>query len=342
MTTPQIGFCCKWLNDPSECGGMKVNAVDRELNGRSTTMRWLREHPAEAEQRQWDIMNHNTAAAVRMIERVATLPEGRRMVRLGSEMLQGYTEKDWIDWWQRQEIQDHLERIFAPIGETARRLGVRLSFHPGQFCVLASEHDVIVERSIEEFEYHADMARWMGYGKTWHDHGFKINVHLSGKGGATKFLKTLGRLSPEARNLITIENDEMINGIDSTLLVAEHVALVLDVHHHWINSGEYITPTDLRTMRVIESWRGQRPALHYSVSREDILVGHDRSVRPDLVELLDRGYKKQKLRAHSDFMWNDACNQWIIGFADNFDIQCEAKGKNLASAQVYETYKQLA
>ncbi len=112
----RIGFCCKWLNDPSECGGMKVNAVDRDLNGRSTTMRWLREHADEAEQRQWDIMNHNTAAAVKMIERVATLPEGRRMVRLGSEMLQGYTEPSWIDWWQRQEIQDHCARIFAPIG----------------------------------------------------------------------------------------------------------------------------------------------------------------------------------------------------------------------------------
>jgi UV DNA damage repair endonuclease len=207
MTIPQIGFCCKWLNDPSECGGMKVNAADRELNGRSTTMRWLREHKDEAEQRQWDIMNHNAAAAVRMIERVATLPEGRRMVRLGSEMLQGYTHESWIPFWQQADVQDHCAKIFAPVGETARRLGVRLSFHPGQFCVLASEADEIVERSILEFEYHADMARWMGYGSTWHDHGFKINVHLSGKGGATKFLRTLGRLTPEARNLITIEND---------------------------------------------------------------------------------------------------------------------------------------
>ena len=334
--TARIGFCCKWLNDPSECGGMKVNAVDRDLNGRSTTMRWLREHPEDADQRQWDIMNHNAAAAVKLIERVATLPEGRRMVRLGSEMLQGYTEPNWIAWWQRREIQDHCARIFAPIGETARRLGVRLSFHPGQFCVLASESDEIVERSILEFEYHADMARWMGYGKTWHDHGFKINVHLSGKGGATKFLKTLGRLTPEARNLITIENDEMTNGINSTLLVAEHVALVLDVHHHWINSGEYIDPKDSRVMRVIESWRDQRPTLHYSVSREDVLVGHDTGVRPDLDSLLARGFKKQKLRAHSDFCWNVAVNEWVLGFADRFDIQVEAKGKNLASQQLYE------
>ena len=91
----RIGFCCKWLNDTSEFGGMKVNAKDRELNGRSTTMRWLREHKDEAEQRQWDIMNHNSAAAERLIERDGTLQPGRRMVRHGRVQLQGYTEKDW-------------------------------------------------------------------------------------------------------------------------------------------------------------------------------------------------------------------------------------------------------
>ena len=335
MTTPKIGFCCKWINDPCEIGGAKPGSVDRDLNGRSTTMRWLREHADQAESRQWDIMNHNAAAAQRLVERVATLPENRRMVRLGSEMLQGYTHEDWIPFWKQTDVQDHCAKIFASVGETARRLGVRLSFHPGQFCVLASENDGIVERSILEFEYHADLARWMGYGKSWHDHGFKINVHLSGKGGVTKFLKTLGRLSPEARNLISIENDEMTNGIESTLLVAEHVALVLDIHHHWINSGEYITPADPRAQRVVESWRGVRPALHYSVSREDILVGYDHRVRPNLDGLLAAGFKKQKLRAHSDMMWNTACNEWALTFGDQWDIQCEAKGKNLASEQVY-------
>ena len=337
----RIGFCCKWLNDPSECGGMKVNAKDRDLNGRSTTMRWLREHPADADQRQWDIMNHNASAAVRLIERVATLPEGRRMVRLGSEMLQGYTEPNWIDWWQRREIQDHCERIFAPVGDTARRLGVRLSFHPGQFCVLASESDEIVERSILEFEYHADMARWMGYGETWHDHGFKINVHLSGKGGPAKFLQTLKRLSPEARNLITIENDEMTNGLDTTLAVSQHVALVLDLHHHFIKTGEYISSSDDRISYIVDSWRGVRPALHYSLSREDVLIDHDSKIRPNLAELLAIGHKKQKLRAHSDFMWNDACNEWALTHLEWADIQVEAKGKNLASQQLFEFWKGL-
>jgi UV DNA damage repair endonuclease len=202
--------------------------------------------------------------------------------------------------------------------------------------LLASEADEIVERSILEFEYHADMARWMGYGADWHDHGFKINVHLSGKGGPAKFLRTLGKLSPEARNLIAIENDEMTNGIDVTLAVAEHCALTLDIHHHRISTGEYITPADPRARRVVESWRGVRPALHYSVSREDILVDHDTGTRPDLAQLLDRGYRKQKLRAHSDFLWNSAVNDWALTFSEDWDIQVEAKGKNLASQQLYD------
>jgi UV DNA damage repair endonuclease len=334
MTTlKRIGFCCKWLNDPSECGGMKVNAADRDLNGRSTTMRWLREHPAEAEQRQWDIMNHNTSAAVRLIERVATLPANRRMVRLGSEMLQGYTEKDWINWWQRPEIQSHLEKIFAPIGETARRLDVRISFHPGQFCVLASENPGIVERSIQEFEYHADMARWMGYGKTFQD--MKINVHISGKRGPEGIRDALRRLSPEARNCITIENDENAWGVDSSLELAKDCALVLDIHHHFIRTGEYIQPTDDRVLRIVDSWRGVRPAIHFSQSREDVLVDHCSKTLPNMDTLLSLGYKKQKMRAHSDFMWNTACNEWALSHWEWADIQVEAKGKNLASEQVY-------
>jgi UV DNA damage endonuclease len=71
--------------------------------------------------------------------------------------------------------------------------------------------------------------------------------------------------------------------------------------------------------------------MHYSCSREDYLVEHDATVRPDYHALLESGHKKQKLRAHSDFFWNTATNQWAGEFNKTFDIMCEAKGKNLAS-----------
>ena len=335
----RIGFCCKWLNDHSEFGGMKVNAKDRNLNGRSTTMRWLREHKDKAEQRQWDILTHNTLAARRLIQRVGTLPPGRRMVRLGSEMLQGYTEKDWKSWWQQKHLQDHLARLFAPVGETARKLDVKISFHPGQFCVLSSVTPEIVERSIEEFEYHADMARWMGFGKSFQD-GCKINVHISGRQGPDGIRKALPRLSPEARNLITIENDEMGWGLDASLELEKDLALVMDIHHHWIRDEEYIDANDDRVKRVIDSWRGQRPTMHYSYSRDEHLAPANlgdkiHSEMHDIKMLLERGCKKQKLRAHSDLLPNAIVNDWALSFGENFDIQTEAKGKNMAAEQLY-------
>ena len=112
-------------------------------------------------------------------------------------------------------------------------------------------------------------------------------------------------------------------------------ALVLDIHHHWVKTGEYISAKDDRVKRIIDSWRGVRPTLHYSVSREDVLVGHDPNARPDMDTLLEQGYKKQKLRAHSDFYWNNAVNNWAWTFTKDFDMMCESKAKNLASIDFY-------
>jgi UV DNA damage repair endonuclease len=225
------------------------------------------------------------------------------------------------------------------VGDAARKSGVKLSFHPGQFTVLASDNPDIVDRSIEEFEYHADMARFMGYGKSFQD--FKINVHISGRAGPAGIKAALKRLTPEARNCITIENDEITWGIDSSIELGNDLALVLDIHHHFIKTGEYIAPSDDRVKRIIDSWRGVRPTMHYSISREDILTDHSPTQLPDLQTLLENGHKKGKLRAHSDFMWNKVVNEWALSFLDQFDIMVEAKGKNLASFALHEEAKQL-
>jgi UV DNA damage endonuclease len=78
--------------------------------------------------------------------------------------------------------------------------------------------------------------------------------------------------------------------------------------------------------------------MHYSYSRDEHLPSafkHD--VMPDMKALLESGHKKQKLRAHSDFFPNRAVNDWALSFSDNFDIMCEAKGKNLASFKLWES-----
>jgi len=333
----RIGFACKYMHPDQTQKKKLLEEIQRPLNTRSTTVAWLNRQTRDvAEERLWDIMTHNIASYKRLIEYVGSLPPELRMVRLGSDVLPVYTEPTWSYYWRLPHVRDYCEKQFAPVGETARALDVRLSMHPGQFTVLASDNPEIVERSIEEFEYHIDVARWMGYGKEFQD--FKCNVHISGRKGPAGIKDALKRLSPEARNCITIENDENKWGIEASLELANDLALVLDIHHHWVNSGEYIQPDDDRFLRIVDSWRGVRPVIHYSVSREDLLVGHPTNIQPDMDILLAGEYKKAKLRAHSDYMWNSAVNDWALSFLDYADIMVESKAKNLASIALHKYY----
>ena len=337
----RIGFCCKYL-DPDQSQKPKVlKEIQQNFTEKQTTVAWMkRQDDAVAEQRMLDIVEHNMQSAYNLVKYVGGLPENRRMVRLGSNQIPMATEPNYRYVWDDPNNIRMLEKGFAKVGQLARDLDVRISFHPGQFCVLASDKPDVVERSIDEFEYHVNMARWMGYGQQWQD--MKINVHISGRQGADGLIKVLPKLSPEALNTITIENDEMCWGLDESLKLKDHIALVLDIHHHWIRDEEYIQADDDRVKMVIDSWRGVRPTIHYSYSRDEWL---NQSTRIDedtrhaslhsIPDLLETGAKKQKLRAHSDYFPNYEANEWALSFWPYFDIQCEAKAKNLASEQLY-------
>ena len=336
----KIGFACKWIDTPLQVNGIKPNDDCKQYNTGTTTISWLnRQSKDVAEQKLWDLMVQNIEAVRKLVERVGNLDPHLRMVRIGSDILPAYTHVNWSYFWLRRDVVHYLESRFSVVGNIARAANVKLSFHPGQFTVLASNNEGIVQNSIKEFEYHADMARFMGYGKSFQD--FKINVHISGKQGPEGIRAAYKRLTPEARNCITIENEENAWGINDCLSISDIVPIVLDIHHHWIREGEYINAQDNRVMRVVDSWRGVRPTLHYSISREDYLVGHNGSAAPNHADLLLEGYKKQKLRAHSDFYWNTATNEWALSFLNTHDIMCESKGKNLASFALYEQAKKL-
>ena len=335
----RLGFCCQWFHHDQTLKKKQLEEYQRPFNTRSTTVRWLNEHKDEAEDKLQFVFHHNLESIKKLITKVGALPPERRMCRLSSPILPVATEATWKYYWSKPDVIAYCEKHFAEAGDLARKLDVKVSFHPGQFTVLASVTPDIVERSIEEFEYHASMARMMGFGKSFQD-GCKINIHISGRQGPQGIIDALPRLTPEARNLITIENDEMGWGLDASLELEKHVALVLDIHHHWIRDEEYIDAHDDRVKRVIDSWRGQRPTLHYSYSRDEALepagLGDKmHSQMHNIKDLLALGCKKQKLRAHSDFLPNDTVNDWALSFWDNFDIQVEAKAKNLATDQLH-------
>jgi UV DNA damage repair endonuclease len=322
QTVQRVGFACKIQK--------QTDTPIKELATHSTTIRWLSSQPrAKSEQRMWELVQSNVETLYHQIEYIGSQQPQHRMFRITSDLLPAYTHSDWLAFYFEPGMTSWLERELLRCGELARQLDVRLSFHPGQFCVLASENPQTVENSLAEFEYHADVVRYMGYGKQFQD--FKINVHIGGKRGPAGIREAVRSLSREARNCLTIENAEFTWGLEHSLELVDTCALVLDIHHHWIYTGEYIEAGDPRIARVCESWRGVRPVLHYSVSREDVLVDHDPDTKPDLQQLKSMGFTAAKLRAHSEMYWNRACNQWALEHQAWADIMCESKQKNTAA-----------
>lgn len=321
----KVAFCCKYV-DP-----LNDKIKEKQLNTRTTTAKWVRENPQQAQAKIFEIVQHNLLSIKHLINYVSSLPVTQHAVRISSDILPLYTHKECKHFYQDLTLKSIIETQLAQAGELARSKNIRISMHPGQWTVLASENPNIVNNSIEEFEYHAYMLACMGYGKKFQD--AKCNVHVSGKQGITGMISAYSRLSQEARNVITIENDEITYGIEDCLELSDKIPVVLDVHHHYIKTGEYINVTDDRVKRVIDSWKGIRPVMHLSQSREDILLNHCKDTLPSMQNLLQLNYKKQKLRAHSDYMWNNAVNQWSYQFLQHFDIMIEAKAKNLASSK---------
>ena len=333
----RIGFACMYRHAGHSESLKELEAIERAFNPRSTTLRWLNSVSQDvAREKLNGIIDHNLAAQMRLLEYVGTLPEQLRMLRLSSDLLPFYSHPEAADFYRQTSVRDIMEKGFARIGEHARALGIRLSLHPGQYCVLGSDKPQVVENSLAEFEYHADMIRMMGFGQQFQD--FKCNVHIAGRLGVEGIRTLWPRLSSEARNCITFENEERTYGVNDCLQLADLAPVVLDIHHCWINEDEYIDRHDPRIAQIIESWRGVRPAMHYSQPPESLMeLGFGADQKLEMPLLLEK-VTKRDLYGHSKRMWNRWTNLYAREFLDRFDMMFEAKDKNQAALDYYREY----
>ena len=147
----RIGFACKVQISESK--------ADPKLNQSGTTIKWLSSQtPTRARERLWDLMRANVHALAGQIEWLGKQPPELRMFRITSDLLVAYTHDDYMPFYFEPDVVQFLESNLSKIGTRARELDIRLSFHPGQFCVLASEQDHVIENSILEFEYQIGRA----------------------------------------------------------------------------------------------------------------------------------------------------------------------------------------
>ena len=334
--SPRIGYCCTYVSPTGD------EDAARLLNMRGPTIASIaRPGGTETAARLEAVIAENLDTLDRQIAIVAALPALERLFRIQSNFLIGWSHPALSDAWTpslRSAVRCRLQKA----GEAARAGDVRLSMHPAQHAILATLNPAALDNALRDIEEHAEIFAMLGY-SGWHPHGASINIHGGSRAAGIDGLRSgLDRVSTAALGLLTVENDEISFGLDDLLAVADRVALVVDFHHHWIfTRGEWLSPDDPRVATIKQSWRGVRPLAHISVSRENVVVGHDEEVLPDFAALEAAGHKASKLRGHSDRMWNRAANDFVAGHLVWCDVEVEAKSKNLASRDLADHVRAL-
>jgi UV DNA damage endonuclease len=152
---------------------------------------------------------------------------------------------------------------------------LRACFHPDQYVVLNSPRLDVVEKSVLELEYQAEVAEWVG--------ADVINIHGGGAYGnkpqaLAALRRNLDQLSFRVRNRLTLENDDKIFTPADLLPICKvtGIPLVYDVHHHRCNpdglsveqaTRQAIATWDREPMFHLSSplngWDGPRPERHH-------------------------------------------------------------------------------
>jgi UV DNA damage endonuclease len=159
------------------------------------------------------------------------------------------------------------------VGEYARSMGHRLTFHVQPYLQLGTPNKEVLERTIFDLEIHAKILRML---KTpdpviiMHGGGFYQTAAHKDKAAAkaetmARWVKEWRKLPSDLRRWITLENDERHYGVTDLLPLCERVGIhfCLDVFHNAISADRVeITPAIMR--RAIATWKGARPKFHLS------------------------------------------------------------------------------
>lgn len=290
----RLGLCCKFSHEP--------------IRFRTTTATsLLKLERDEALRKVSKICLDNADALQRAVSYCAERQIGA--FRVNSQILPVKTHPQaGYDISELPDVRE-IQARFRAAGALARSHDIRLSFHPDQFVVLNSPKPEVVERAIADLEYHAEVAGWIG--------ADVINIHGGGtygdKPGALKRLsRNLALLSEQARQHITLENDDKSYSASDLLSFcrSEGIPFVYDVHHHrCLPDGKNVEDT---THEALETWN-REPLFHISSPKD--------------------GWDGTKPSRHHDYVdIHDFPECWKTL---EITVDVEAKAKELAILQLY-------
>jgi UV DNA damage endonuclease len=209
-------------------------------------------------------LRHLIAENLAALEQVTNFLERHRILlyRISSNLIPFATHSvNEVSW------PEEYRETFTRIGARLRALDVRVSTHPGQYTVLNSPHQPVVDAAVAELVYHATLLDALGADTTC-----KIVVHLGGLYGGSerqamaRFVTTANALPDIVRRRLVIENDDRLFDAEEVLEVGQLTGLpvVFDWLHHQANPCRRAIPDVLS--EIFQTWTrvDGRPKVHLS------------------------------------------------------------------------------
>lgn len=161
---------------------------------------------------------------------------------------------------------EDISREFRAIRDN--QYAVRLSTHPDQFNVLASESDASVNKTISELNYHGWLMDMLGCPQSYES---PINIHINCTKGslssiADKFFNNLTRCSNSVISRLVVENED--KGVWNVRNILNYfgglIPITFDNLHNKCNPSN-MTESDCMTL-CANTWGEVTPLFHYSES----------------------------------------------------------------------------
>jgi UV DNA damage endonuclease len=228
----------------------------------------------------------------------------------------------WMSQYQLTDLPDYdqIKSILARCGEKATRSGLRLTYHPGPFNVLAAKSEQVLTKTLHELGQHAHLMDLLNLPQTPYA---KINIHVGGAFGdkesaLNRFAENYMRLPDNVRKRLAVENDDKANmfSVRDLLWLHEHtnIPITFDYFHHTFCTGGLNEKDAL--LAAVSTWpAGITPVVHYSSSKK---LYEDNAAQPT---------------AHADYLYEP-----VQTYQQDLDIMFEAKAKELAVNKYLKDY----
>ena len=311
----RLGLCCQTIT---------LRYAEEEITGsRSIALKTIKEKGIEEAEKRALLNIRDLGRMMKWMKE-----RGISVFRLPSDMIPHGSNRTLSELYpikgKRYNKLLFCKKELKELGKIAKDLGIRCTFHPGQYNQLGTLTKDVLKRTFYELDMHCKILDLMEV-----DQDGVVVLHGGGTYGdiektSERIIKVINLLPERISRRLVLENDEKCYSSDDLLKICKktNTPLVFDIHHYMCYEEKY--PKKQKSMseifpEILKTWdvKGIKPKFHISEQDTDKRLGahsfYIETIQDELLELPEK-------------------------FKTNLDLMIEAKGKDIAIEKLLRKY----